>query len=170
MNKIIIIAVALMLHVINTDAQSAITVNFNGNNATVDIPADVTDVSAQVNGANVAITSTTTATEYTYRITGKSDDGSLVINGDYKLKIELAGVSLTNAHGGAAIDIECGKRIAVELVKGTTNTLKDAMGSQKAAFYFKGHPEFEGEGTLNVTGNAKHAISSKEYMELKSST
>jgi hypothetical protein len=170
MNKIIILVAALMLHTINANAQSDISINFSGSSATVDIPADITDVSAYVNGANVAITSTTTTTEYTYRITGSSDDGSLVINGDYKLKIELAGINLTNAHGGAAIDIECGKRIAVELAKGTTNTLKDAMGSQKAAFYFKGHPEFEGEGTLNVTGNAKHAISSKEYMELKTST
>ena len=54
---------------------------------------------------------------------------------------------------------------------GTTNTLVDcASGSQKGAFYLKGHPEFSKSGVLNVVGNLKHAIKSGEYIELKEAT
>lgn len=152
-------------------AQSTIDVKWNGSKATVTIPTDITDVKATIEGANVSITSTTTAKEYTYRLSGTTTDGSLSLYGDYKLTLQLDGLSLTNAHGGAAIDVECGKRIAVVLTKGTRNTLADAAkGSQKATFYFKGHAEFEDHGVLNVTGNLKHAICSKEYLELKAST
>lgn len=156
---------------LGVSAQSPIDIKWGGTAATVNIPTDITGVTATVEGANVSITSTNTDTEYTYRLSGSSSDGSLTIYGDYKLTLQLAGLTLTNAHGGAAIDVECGKRIAVELVKGTRNTLADAdKGSQKAALYFKGHAEFEDHGTLNVTGRLKHAICAKEYIELKAST
>ena len=152
-------------------AQDVIDIVYNGNQASVTIPATIKDVSSYVSDANVKIMSMASADEYVYRVSGESSDGSLTITGSYKLTLQLAGVNITNAHGGAAIDIQCGKRIAVELVDGTVNTLMDSsLGDQKAAFYFKGHPEFKGEGTLNVTGNLKHAISAKEYIELKKST
>ena len=163
--------VLLFTLALGLSAQSPIEIRWSGTAATVNIPADVTGVTATVEGANVSITSTNTDTEYTYRLSGSCSDGSLTIYGDYKLTLQLAGLTLTNAHGGAAIDVECGKRIAVELVKGTRNTLADAdKGSQKAALYFKGHAEFEDHGTLNVTGRLKHAICAKEYIELKAST
>lgn len=152
-------------------AQSVIDIVFSGAQATVTIPSGVSDVTSSVSGANVTITSTTTTREYTYRVSGSSDDGQLIINGNYKLTLILAGIRLTNAHGGAAIDVGCGKRIAVQLAPGTDNTLADAAtGTQKAALYFKGHPEFEGSGALHVTGRLKHAICAKEYLQLKSST
>ena len=145
-----------------------IDIVFKGSTATVSIPA-YARVTATINGANVTLTSTTEKEEYVYRLSGSTTDGSLVINGKYKLTLQLNGVSITSTYG-AAIDVECGKRIAVEIVKGTTNTLVDGtVGAQKAAFYFKGHPEFEGEGTLNVTGRVGHAISAKEYLQLKQS-
>ena len=153
-------------------AQDVIEIVFNGSKATVNIPSNNTDVtSINGNSANVIINSNATDKEYIYQVKGASTDGSLTINGSYKLTLQLAGVSLTNAHGGAAIDVECGKRIAVELVDGTVNTLSDAaLGGQKAALYFKGHAEFKGGGTLNVTGKMKHAICAKEYIELKKTT
>ena len=148
-----------------------IRIQYNGTSANVTVPDDINDVTYTVNGANVTINSGTLSTEYTYQVSGTSADGSLLLNGSYKLTLQLAGIDLTNQHGGAAIDIECGKRIAVELVEGTVNRLADAQtGGQKGALYFKGHPEFEGKGTLYVTGNAKHAIAAKEYIELKKST
>ena len=158
-----------LLSLVRVSAQDVIEIVYNGSTATVNLNG-ITDAVPTVNGANVTITSKTTTKEYTYQVKGASADGSLTINGDYKLMLQLAGVTLTNAHGGAAIDVECGKRIAVELADGTINTLTDAAdGEQKAAFYFKGHVEFKGSGTLNVTGKTKHAISAKEYIELKSS-
>lgn len=171
MKKIVSIAVLLLLTVTRLSAQDVIVIDYKGSTATVNVPSGITDVTTSVSGANVTITSKTTKKEYTYKVTGASADGSLTINGDYKLTLQLAGVSLTNAHGGAAIDVECGKRIDVELSDGTTNTLCDAAsGSQKAAFYIDGHAEFKGGGVLNVSGKMKHAIRAKEYLELKSST
>lgn len=171
MKKIASIVLLSLWTITHLSAQDVIEIVYNGSAASVNVPSSITDVVPTVNGANVTITSKTTNKEYVYQVKGTSADGSLTINGDYKLTLQLAGLSLTNAHGGAAIDVECGKRIAVELVDGTTNTLSDAaLGSQKAALYFKGHVEFKDGGTLNVTGNMKHAISAKEYIELKSST
>ncbi|MBP5337721.1 MAG: carbohydrate-binding domain-containing protein [Prevotella sp.] len=170
--KRIIAAVALLACLASPVwAQGTVNIVFNGTTAKVTIPSSVTGVTSSVSGANVTILSTTTADEYTYRVSGSSDNGQLVISGNYKLTLQLAGVTLTNSSGGPAIDVECGKRVAVELVDGTVNTLCDSeQGAQKAALYFSGHPEFKGGGTLNVTGRLKHAICSKEYLELKAST
>jgi len=167
---VVIATLSLLMAQAQEQEQEAkvIDIQFSGSTATVNIPDEFSnEVTANVTGANVIINSTTTATEYTYRLSGKSTDGSLLINGDYKLTLLLAGLELTNAHNGAAIDVECGKRIDVDLMEGTVNTLADAFGSQKAALYFKGHVEFGGSGTLNVTGRVKHAIASKEEMKLK---
>ncbi len=148
----------------------AVDIVYNGSTATVTIPSSVSGVTCSSGTSpNVVLTSTNTTTEYLYRVSGSSSNGSLTINGEYKLSLMLAGVQLTSSTG-AAIDIECGKRIDVLLKDGTTNTLADyAGGTQKAAFYTKGHAEFKGGGTLNVTGNAKHAICAKEYLTIKAS-
>lgn len=151
-------------------AQGTVDIAFNGTSATVNVPDTVEGVVSIVSGAKVTIFSATTSQEYTYRLHGTSDNGSLTISGSYKLILQLDGLKLTNSSSGAAIDVQCGKNIDVVLTDGTVNTLCDAAtGSQKAALYFKGHPEFKGGGTLNVTGRTAHAISAKEEMQLKSS-
>ncbi|EJW99253.1 hypothetical protein EVA_12640, partial [gut metagenome] len=59
-----------------------------------------------------------------------------------------------------------GKRIAIELVG--ESTLKDSKASQgKGALMVNGHSEFEGDGTLNLYGYAKHAYWADEYVQLK---
>ncbi|MBO7046779.1 MAG: carbohydrate-binding domain-containing protein, partial [Prevotella sp.] len=116
MKKITSIALLFMLATISMTAQNVIDIVYNGNQATVN-PNGITDVTSTVSGANVTIKSKTTSEEYTYRVSGTSTDGSLYIEGEYKLTLQLAGVKLTNAsnaNGGYAIDVECGKRIAVE--------------------------------------------------------
>lgn len=147
-----------------------IDIRFDGASATVNVGAGVKGVTYGIKGAVVTLTSTTLSEEYLYSVSGSSTNGSLIINGEYKLTVELAGLDLTNPNG-PAIDIECGKRIGVILKEGTINTLADGKGgTHKGAFYTEGHPEFEGGGTLNVTGNTKHAICAKEYLQFKKST
>lgn len=147
-----------------------VDIRFDETSATVNVGEGVKGVTYTVSGATVTLTSTTTTDEYLYSVSGTSSNGSLVINGEYKLTVELAGLVLTNPKG-PAIDIECGKRIGVILKEGTVNTLADGSGgTHKGAFYTEGHPEFEGGGTLNVTGNTKHAICAKEYLQFKKST
>ncbi len=147
--------------------EPTVTIVYNGSSATVKKPSFVTGVSSTINGANVVITSDNVTEEIKYIVSGTSSNGSLTINGSYKLSLELAGLDLTSATG-AALDIECGKRINLILADGKTNSLSDAAsGSQKACFYCKGHLEVSGAGTLNVSGNKSHAISTKEYMQMK---
>lgn len=145
------------------------TVEYSGTTASVVNPFLLEGVTATVEGADVTVNNNNTSTEYSFSLSGETTDGSFLYNGAYKATIVLNGVSITSTKG-AAIDIECGKRIAMELKKGTVNTLVDcAGGRQKAALYCKGHLEIDKTGTLNVTGNTKHAISAKEYIQLKKS-
>lgn len=96
------------------------------------------------------------------------------MEGAYKCEVDLNGLTLTNTapvYSGAAINIMNGKRVKISVKKSTVNTLTDAAGgSQKGSLYVKGHPEFKGQGTLNVYGNTSHAIKSGDYMEIKNCT
>ena len=146
-----------------------IEIIYSGSTATV-IKPETADISVTTNGAHVVVTAFTSTEEYVYKLSGSSDAGSFTLSGSYKLTLELAGLTLINSMG-AAINIQCGKRCAVILDDGTVNTIADGIGgSQKAAMYFNGHPEFEGGGTLNVLGNSKHAICAKEYLQIKKTT
>lgn len=146
-----------------------ISISFSGTGVTVDIPDGINDVSYSVKGAHVSIMSQTTSREYTYKVTGSTNDGSLTIGGGYKLTLELGGAVITNP-SGPAIAIECDKRIAVEVDEGSVNRLSDGPGgSHKGTLYFTGHPEFAGGGTLQVSGHTKHAIYAREYLAIKGS-
>ena len=170
MKQVTTILFFLLLSLCCMQAQGVVEIVFNGTKATYNIPDSVQGVRVGTSGSRVTVVSTTTTKEYTYRVSGTSTNGSLTIVGDYKLTLQLAGLTLTNTRGGAAINVDCGKRIDVILEDGTENTLCDTnKGTQKAAFYIRGHAEFKGGGTLNVTGKLNHAICVKEYCELKSS-
>ena len=132
-------------------------------------------LTVSVSGAHVDIAqSEDLDQEITYTLSGSSSDGEFYMSGSYKATLELNGLTLTNktpVKSGAAIHIQNSKRIKVKVMDGTTNTLVDcASGSQKGAFYVKGHLEFSKSGVLNVVGNLKHAIKSGEYIELKEAT
>lgn len=153
---------------LNTEGKVVVT--YNGASASVSIPAGVSGVTYSVSGAHVSLTSTNVADELEYVLQGTSNVGSLVYTGSYKCKFYLNGLNLTSNKNGA-IDFQCGKRVELILHEGTVNTLCDAStGTQKATLYCKGHLEIEGAGTLNLTGRVKHAIRTKEYLQLKRST
>lgn len=146
---------------------AAMTVSYANDRATIQNPYLLRGVSANMQGAHVCITNPDTTRELSFELTGSTTNGSLLYNGAYKTTIILNGVTITNPTG-AAIDIECGKRIAMQLKKNTVNTLVDGVnGVQKAALYCKGHLEIDKDGTLNLTGNTKHALAAKEYIQLK---
>ena len=153
---------------------NTVVVYYNEEEATVVASSNIAEyVSATISGAQVTLTQSGNVNdaigEITYILNGGSSNGSFVLEGSYKSTIMLNGLSLTNK-SGAAIDIQNGKRIKVKLADGTFNSLTDgADGSQKASLYCKGHLEFSGSGSLNVVGNTAHAISAKEYIEIKKS-
>lgn len=146
-----------------------VTVTFAGDTALVDL-GHAPEVTATTEGANVNILSTNTRHELEFVLQGESSHGSLTYEGPLKCKFYLNGLNLHSTKG-AAINIQCGKRINLILNPGTENVISDAAGGeQKAAFYCKGHLEVEGSGSLTVTGRSKHGIATKEYMQLKRST
>lgn len=146
-----------------------VTVTFAGDTAYVDM-GHAPNVTDTIRGAHVNIVSTNTKSELEFVVQGESTHGSLTYDGPLKCKFYLNGLNLTSDKG-AAIDIKCGKRVDLILNEGTENVLADvAGGEQKAALYCKGHLEVSGSGSLTVTGNTKHGIATKEYMELKKST
>lgn len=145
-----------------------IIITYDGATASISaLPLDGS-ITATINGADVVISNTVIDREITTILRGSSTAGSLVYNGEYKTTIVLDGVSLKGSTA-EAVNVKCGKRIALTLSEGTTNTLEDATtdGGQKAAFYTKGHLEVSGSGLLTLTGNVKHALASKEYLQLK---
>ena len=146
-----------------------VTVTFDGDTAYVDLghAANVTDT---IKGAHVNIVSTNTKSELEFVLQGESTHGSLTYDGPLKCKFYLNGLNLTSDEG-AAINIQCGKRVDLILKEGTENFLVDAPnGEQKGALYCKGHLEVSGGGSLTVSGNSRHAIATKEYMQIKKST
>ena len=146
-----------------------VTVNFTENSAAVNLN-NAPGVTYTVDGAHVVINNTNATEEMEFVLSGTSNDASLTYNGVYKCKFHLDGLNLTSTRG-AALDIQCGKRIDLFLVDGTTNSLTDcAGGAQKAAFYCKGHMEVEGGGSLTVAGHTRHAIGTNEYLILGKTT
>ncbi len=150
-----------------------IDITYSGDLADVSIPSAAVGVSCASGTSSDVVLALDSAvlTEYIYRVKGTSANGSLTINSNYKLTMLLAGVNLTSTTATPAMHINCGKRVSVILQEGTENSFTDnVLNDKKGAFYTKGHLEIEGGGTLNVTGKARHALCSKEYMQLKKTT
>lgn len=146
-----------------------VRVQYDNDAATVSITKN-SGITATINGAHVTLTNSNTSNECEIILSGQSSNGSLTYNGSYKTTFYLNGLNLTSQEG-SPFDIECGKRISLVLNEGTSNRLVDATnGTQKACLYCKGHLEIEGSGSLNIAGNAKHALATKEYLQLKRST
>ena len=149
--------------------ENQVGIKYDGNTAAVTIPYNLmSHLTVDANGSHVSILQDDEVSEeVTYTLSGASDNGSFYMDGNLKASVVLNGVTLTNPDG-AAINIRNGKRIAVVLANGTTNTLADGKnGSQKGCFAVKGHTEFDGGGTLNITGNTAHGFWGKEYVQLK---
>ena len=177
MNKVFTLADVETMYVDESVVKdNTVAVVYNGQTAAITVAGNVAQfLTITATGAHVNIEqSSDLAEEITYTLSGSSDDGECYISGSYKATVELNGLTLTNktpVKSGAAVHIQNSKRIKVKVMDGTTNTLVDcASGSQKGAFYVKGHPEFSKNGVLNVVGNLKHAIKSGEYIELKEAT
>lgn len=146
-----------------------VKVQFWHDKVDVSIPKGAKHITATVNGTDVIIDNTqTSGEETTYIVSGDCSDGSLRINGSYKMTLCLEGLSLSSSKN-AAIDIQCGKRTDLILNKNFANNIATLPGSTgKAALYCKGHMEIKGEGgSLNIKSSTNHGIATKEYLEIK---
>jgi len=154
---------------------NAVVVNFNGNDAVITNP-NAAEVNVNKANGHVTVTvASSTSTEYNLVIKGTTTNGSLKIYGDFKIAIYLNGVNITNP-SGPALNIQNGKRIAVNLVGQTQNYLTDGFGylssvggeDAKGTFFSEGQLIFSGSGSLEVKGKNRHAIVSDDYITIKS--
>ena len=153
-------------YVENSTFSHTVYVTFDDSSATV-TDADGA-VQQSISGAHVTLTSSTKEVEYI--LSGSSDDGSFKLYSDYKHKITLNGLTLTNPTG-AAINDQCGKSMYIVLASGTENTLTDGSTysdsgdeDMKATLFSEGQIIFSGNGMLNVNANCKNGIASDDYI------
>lgn len=97
---------------------------------------------------------------------GNSNDGRLIIDSDTTFTLVLSGLNLASQKA-SAISMPQKQKARIELADGTVNILSDATTYQtdstdtsNGCFYAKGSLTVIGSGTLGVTGNNRHAISS----------
>lgn len=178
MRKLSLALVALLLCIVAKAATSpTVTIVYDGTTATITIPSEVSNYVSCTSGtsSHVKLVQTSTSAnnpgEIIYALSGSSDNGEFYFTGDYKATLQLKGLTLTNPDS-TAIHIKDGKRIKISMENGTSNTLEDGTtdAESKGCIHVKGHTEFVGKGTLNIVSNIRHAIYSKEYIELKNCT
>lgn len=162
----------------NSTKTYTVSIVYDGTKATVTIPDQLSGYVTCQSGesSHVKLIQAETVNEKTtgeiiYSLKGESDDGEFYLTGEYKATLQLNGLTLTNPDS-TAIHIKDGKRIKVSMTANTVNTLKDGVAdtTSKGCFHSKGHTEFAGKGTLNVSSSFNHAIYSKEYVEVKNCT
>ena len=162
---------------------NTVEIIFNGTTATVNIASNISSYVTLQSGtsshvkliqdatfAGVDANSNNTDGEIIYVLSGSTTDGSFYMEGSYKATVNLNGVTITNPNGPAIMVMD-GKRVEVSVKSATTNTLTDGENEEyNGCFHCKGHTKFKGKGTLNVKGNSRHGIYSKEYIEIKNCT
>ena len=185
MKKLLLIPAAILASISSAwaVADNTVEVVFNGTSATVTVASNISSYVTVQSGtsshvkivqaesfAGVDATVDNTDGEIIYSLSGNSSDGEFYMEGSFKATVELNGLTLTNP-SGPAIAIMNGKRIELSAKKGTVNTLTDgANDTYNGCFHCKGHTKLKGKGALTVVGNSRHAIYSKEYIEVKNLT
>ncbi len=152
-----------------------ITIRYNG--ATAKVQQQTKDsVNVTVDGARVNIESLYKDHKLTLRLTGKSDDGQLVLKTAGKAKVTLDGLALTSQEG-APLDLKNKKKVEIVAAKGTENTLtitacNDTANHKAATIWSKDKLLFSGKGTLNVvaTGDGCRGIKTKKDITIEDLT
>lgn len=134
---------------------------------------EVSDESRKENKADVDLSSvdgnTYTITETgVYTLSGDYN-GMIYVNCDGKVKLILNGVNITN-ESGPAIFFENSKKGIIEAEENTVNTLTD--GSEynvdaKGCIFSNDDLDIQGSGTINITANYNHGISSDDDIKIE---
>ncbi len=142
------------------DEDTACKVSFSNSSASV-----ASGSGANVNGAVVTINS-----EGTYIFSGECSDGQIVVNASDTDKVQLVLDGLTLTSSTSPIIIQCADKVFITIAESTENTVSDGDSYEltvddstvDAAIFSKEDLTINGSGTLNVNGNYKHSIVSKD--------
>lgn len=114
----------------------------------------------------------------TYTLTGEINDIMVTVDADNAdVNLILDGATINNSNG-PAIYIRSADNVTLTLAEGSTNTLSDGYtysitdsdSTLDAAIFSKADLTINGTGTLNLTGNYKHGIVSKDDLIISSGT
>lgn len=135
--------------------------------------AEISGNGVSVNNSIVTITS-----EGIYHITGTLDDGQIIVNADdKKVQLVLDNVSI-NCSNSSAIYVENAKKVFITLADDSKNYLsdgkdynnEDSTDEPDATIFSHDSITFNGNGELEVTGNYKDGIRSKDDIVITSGT
>lgn len=109
--------------------------------------------------------------EGTYVLSGSLKDKMITVAAGETDKVQLVfdGVNIDNS-SGPALYVKSADKVFVTAAKGSINTLSDGSSysltdgdsTLDGAIFSKSDLTINGEGTLNITGNYKHAVVSKD--------
>jgi hypothetical protein len=129
-------------------------------------------------GAKVENNKITITSAGTYSISGKLEDGQIVVNADKEdnVYIILNGVDISNSNT-APIYAMTSKKLVISLANNTENTITDgekyvyedeSTDEPNAAIFSKDDLILMGNGKLTVNGNYNHGIVSKDKLKIQS--
>lgn len=114
----------------------------------------------------------------TYTFSGTKKDVMITVDAkDADVNIILDGVTINNSNG-PAIYVRKADKVTITLADGTVNTLSDGSSysvtdgdtTLDAVIFSKADLTINGSGTLNLTGNYKHGVVSKDDLIVSSGT
>ncbi len=163
-----IVTLVLTIDTTTPDTASAVYITWNGTSVSVVNPYTSLGVTVTTSDGDVTVTSTADSANLSYVLSGTSSAGSLTMSTSKKVMLYLTDLTLT-ASAKPAITITTGKKATVVLT-GTNTLSDDSSNTLKGAMQSKGKFDFQGSGTLNVYGYAKHGIQSGEETTVTSGT
>ena len=147
-------------------SDDTVYITYNGSSVNVSNPFSDYGVYISVNGAEVDVQSY--REDVPYVVSGHSDNGRLVYYSMAPFHLILNNLYLSNPSTAA---IGQGVIVPVTLtLKGTSILADGANGSQKGAMDMVGDLTINGSGTLEITGNAKHGLSTDAALTVNSGT
>ena len=138
------------------DESSATKITLSGDSASVSGSGAVAE------GSTVTISAAGT-----YIVSGNLTDGSITVttSEDDKVQIVLNGVKIASS-SGPAIDIQSADKCFITLAEGTQNSLSDGSAftseDTNACIYATCDLTINGSGSLDVSGNYRHGVFSKD--------
>jgi hypothetical protein len=181
------------------NTEFAYTIKIDLSSLSVTSDAGAISIDNLADSASIALNGTTVATVTQDSTLGLTIDSAFpegtyveyVLSGSYskcvtvysiaKFKLTLNGATIASTNG-PAINIQSEQRAFVVLPSDTQTTLTDtstystrylSSGDKmdiKAAFFSEGPLIFSGDGSLNITSTAKHALCSDKHVRLRSGT
>jgi hypothetical protein len=135
-----------------------------------------TEISFEGNGAIVDNGTITINQAGTYVVSGKLDDGQIIVNesNDGVVKLILNNADINCSYSSPIYVINSNKTV-ISLVEGTENTVTDGItytnvdettSEPNSAIFSKSNLTITGSGTLNVNGNYNNGITSKDDLKI----